>query len=206
MYNSKYKKYKKKYINFKNTNNNFYLVHGTDFPHLKKILEQGYIYSGKYLPDDETRLGGWEKLPYIYCNIYFDDIKNLPHSFGYTLIINPKIIIDKGIIYNIRWHVHPNKDSIYIKPRDIDYDEKINLIKELVKNPPQAPNNLKLPEFMQHEILIKDKIDIHKYLSGIILPNMEGFDDNIKDILKKNNYNNVKIFTKLPDTKDLFTN
>jgi len=44
-------------------------------PHLEKILKQGFILSGRYLCDDETILGGWEKLPYIYCNIYLMILK-----------------------------------------------------------------------------------------------------------------------------------
>lgn len=157
----KYIKYKKKYIALKNQHNyNYYLVHGTDTLQVEKILKQGYILSGRYLPDNETRLGGWEKLPYIYCNIYFDDIKNLPYSFGYSLILDPKIIRECGIIFNKGWYVHPQDESIIIKPNDIDYDKKINMIKEFIKN--RAGSLTNMPEIMTHEVLIKDKIDIHK--------------------------------------------
>jgi hypothetical protein len=149
----KYKKYKKKYIKLKQLNNNgYYLLHGTDLPHLEDILKQGYILSSRYLPDDKTRLGGWEKLPYVYCNIYFDSIKNLPHSFGYSFIIHPKIVKDQGMIFNKGWAVHPNKNSIYVKPNDADYDKKINLIKEFIKNS-TVPSIL--PPMMNHEVLIK---------------------------------------------------
>lgn len=205
----KYKKYKSKYIKLKQLNEGYYLVHGTDSVHINKILEQGYIYSGRYLPDDETRLGGWEKLPYVYCNIYFDDVKNLPHSHGYTLILHPKIIKDKGIIFNKGWAVHPTKDSIFIKPNDENYDEKINLIKELVKNPTYLPKYDNKPNplhpIMHHEVLIKDKIDVHKYLIGLLLPGLEGMSDNIQQILDKNGYKNIKIFTTsdLPNVKEL---
>jgi hypothetical protein len=199
----KYKKYKKKYTKLKQLNNNgYYLLHGTDTPHLEKILKQGYILSGKYLPDTETRLGGWEKLPYVYCNIYFDDIKNLPYSFGYSLIINPKIIRDHGMIFNIGWKVHPAENSIYIKPNDIDHDKKINFIKEYIKNPISSST---LPPMMTHEVLIKDKIDVHKYLIGLILPGLETGYGGIQKILNENGYENIKIFTtsNLPDAKDL---
>lgn len=170
-------------------------------PHLEKMLKQGYILSGRYLPDSETRLGSWEKLPYVYCSIYFDDIKNMPQSFGYSLVIHPKIIKDKGIIFNKGWWVHPTKTSIFIKPNDIDYDKKMNLIEEHVKIP--------FPHIamMNHEILIKDKIDLHKYLIALILPGEDGpIHDKIQKILEDNKYNNIKIFTtsNLPDFKDLF--
>jgi len=210
-YKQKYIKYKEKYKNLKRMQSydGYYLLHGTDLPHLKKILKTGYIFSGKYLPDEDIRLGGWEKLPYVYCNIYFDDIKNLPFSHGYSLIIDPIIIKEKGIIFNKGWKVHPTEDSIQIKPNDPDYDNKINLIKELVENPSHLPENIKniMPGFMHHEILIKDHIDLHKYLIGVIIPGMEGFDDDIRQILNENGYKDIKIFTSsnLPDTKDLFT-
>ena len=198
---NKYIKYKKKYIALKNKHN-YYLVHGTDSLRIEKMLKQGYILSGRYLPDTETRLGGWEKLPYVYCNIYFDDIKNLPHSFGDTLIIHPKIIKERGIIFNKGWKVHPDKDSIFIKPNDIEYDNKINMIKEFIENPIKIRDNM--PEIMIHEVLIKDKVDLHKYLIGLILPGT-GTYDNIQKILDENGYKNIKIFTAsdLPEFKNL---
>lgn len=201
----KYKKYKKKYIELKQQlNNNYYLIHGTDLPHMEKILKQGYILSGKYLSDDEIRLGGWEKLPYVYCSIYFDDIKNLPHAFGYSLIINPIIIKECGIIFNDGWQVHPGDNSIQIKPHDDDYDKKMIMIKNSIKKPKGFKINL--PEIMRHEVLIKDKIDVHKYVIGLLLPGMDEQTDMIQKILDENKYKNIKIFTtaNLPNAKDLY--
>ncbi|XWV25434.1 hypothetical protein QJ856_gp0328 [Tupanvirus deep ocean] len=200
----KYKKYKKKYVTLKQQlNSNYYLLHGTDTEHLKKILQQGFILSGRYLPDDETRLGGWEKLPYVYCSIYFDDIKNLSHSFGYSFIIDPRIIWDSGMIFNKGWMVHPTNDSIIIRPHDVDYDNKINSIKEYIKNPPGPITNL--PPIMAHEVLIKDKIDVRKYVVGLILPGFEGIGNDIQKILEEGGYKNIKIFHKpnLPNAKEL---
>jgi hypothetical protein len=168
-------------------------------PHLEKILKQGFIYSGKYLPDNEIRLGGWEKLPYVYCNIYFDDIKNLPYSFGYGLIISADIIKDQGMILNKTWSVHPTSDSIYIKPHDIDYNQKIKLVKEQVSRLSDL-----LPAMMNHEVLIKDKIDLHKYLRTLVLPGLENPYGNIQEILNDNGYHNIKIFSNLPDAKDIY--
>ncbi len=214
----KYVKYKNKYIKLKqqiNNNNNYYLIHGTDLPHIEKILKQGYILSGKYLADDETRLGGWEKLPYIYCNIYFDDIKNLPYSFGYSLIIDPLIIKECGIVFNKGWKVHPNEDSINIKSHDTDYDKKIAAIKEFIKYPEQysffaktPDGKVRLPPMMVHEVLIKDKIDVHKYVIGLVLPGMAEMTDSIQKILDENMYDKIKIFTTsdLPNAKEIFTN
>lgn len=206
----KYKKYKNKYLKLKQLTEGYYLVHGTDLPHLEKALSQGYIYSGRYLPDSETRLGGWEKLPYVYCNIYFDDIKNLPHAFGYTYILHPSIIKSEGIIFNKGWLVHPTNTSITIKPKDPDYDIKIAEIKSLVENPTYLPKisdgKITLPGIMQHEILIKNKINLHKYLIALLLPGFEGIQkDNMQKFLENEKYTNVKIFTTsdLPSTKDL---
>lgn len=206
----KYKKYKTKYLKLKQLTEGYYLVHGSDLPHLKKALIDGYIYSGKYLPDSETRLGGWEKLPYVYCNIYFDDIKNLPYSHGYTYVLHPFIIKSEGIIFNKGWQVNPTKDSIIVKPNDPDYDAKMAEIKSLVENPTylhKINGEIRTHPFMHHEILIKDKIDLHKYLIALILPGVEGIQkDNMQKLLENEKYTNVKIFapsSDLPPSTDL---
>lgn len=209
-YKQKYIKYKKKYcdIKRKKKNENYYLLHGTDLPHFDKILESGFIFSGKYLPDEEIRQRGWEKLPYVYCHIYYDDIKNLPFAHGYSFIIDPMIILDKGMIFNKGWHVHPNKDSIIIKVNDSNFDNKMNEIRELLINPTYVPEILRKLRgpyrFMDHEILIKDSIDLHKYLIAVIIPNIVNIDTYEQELNEKG-YKNVKIFTTstLPDIKDL---
>lgn len=220
-YYHKYRKYKKKYHQLKistytssmkrqrgtnstklvhNPQYNFYLLHGSDIVHLETMLQQGFIYSGRYLPPETIRLGGWEKLPYIYCSIFFNDLHNLPYSFGYSLILNPSIILNEGIIFNKGWNVHPTEDSIIIQPNDPMYNNKIQQIHDYLEKP-NKPSMI--PALMHHEVLIKNKIDLHKYLVALILPGMDFGYENISNILNENNYNNISIFTELPSLDEL---
>lgn len=185
----------------------YYILHGTDLPNLESILNDGYIFSNIYLPHEKKRLSGWESLSYVYCNIYFDKLKNLPHNFGYSVILHPKIIENEGIIFNKGWLVHPTEDSIFIEPHDPKIKIKINEIKKIIKNPTKlAETMINLPSMMQHEVLIKDKIDLHKYLLGIIVVNLDiSLIEKIKNIIKIKKYKNVKFITdgKLPSFKEL---
>lgn len=81
--------------------------------------------------------------------------------------------------------------------------KKMNQIKKFAEN--LTGFQSQMPEIMTHDVLIKDKIDVHKYLVGLILPGTDGMYDNIQNILNEYGYKNIKIFTtsKLPDLKDL---
>lgn len=185
----------------------YYILHGTNLPNLESILNDGYIFSNRFLPHDKKRLSGWESSSYIYCNIYFDKLKNLPYSFGYSVILHPKIIEEEGIIFNKSWRVHPTKDSIYIKPYDPKIKTKINQIKNFIKNPTKlAETMIRLPPMMHHEVLIKDKIDLHKYLLGIIVFDFDiSLIEKYKNIIKNKKYKNVRFIMngKLPSFNEL---
>ena len=127
-------------------------------------------------------------MPYIYSNIYFLKLKNLPHSFSYSLIIDPKIIKEQGIIFNKGWKVHPSVDSIQINPHDTQISSKINQIQKYVKENMTSW----LPPFMQHEVLIHDKIDLGKYLLAVVIFDITEI-SKIKRIIKDTLYSDIKI-------------
>lgn len=95
-----YQKYINKYLALKNQTGgktyDFYFVHGT------KNLNNIYSIL-KDVKQDQRMHSGNTPLPYIYANIYFNDIKNLSH---------PKIINDYNIIFNEGWTSFPSNNII----------------------------------------------------------------------------------------------
>lgn len=119
-----YQKYINKYLALKNQTGgktyDFYFVHGTkNLNNIYSILKDGKIKLGKDVKQDQRMHSGNTPLPYIYANIYFNDIKNLSH---------PKIINDYNIIFNEGWTSFPSNNIILNQ-------KNIKKVKKFVKNP-----------------------------------------------------------------------
>jgi hypothetical protein len=185
-YYEKYKKYKSKYLNLKDlyraTNGDlarsqkgiqvwhdykFVIVHGAlDFITLKTILEDGFIRPGKDVDPKFWKLhGSMEAANFIYANIYFNDLKNLPLTILYSFVLHPKILYDFDIVFNQSWKVEPTDDSIRINKSDSE-QIKNNKIRKIKKSIADSEGSF-LPEIMRHEILISDKISVKDYVLGI---------------------------------------
>ncbi len=200
----KYLKYKTKYINLKkNIDNkyNFYFVHMTkNFKNFKNIIKDGKIKIGSDIPIGDKYFSGYVDEPYIFANIYFNDLDNLEWFNDLSFIIKPEIIDSQSVELIGGWgnlfidKIEPN-DSKLVKIK------KINKIKKFIVKPYGLPNIvLENPKFMQHEVRFNAPIDIYKYLEGISI-NYTDQDElkikikRIKKILKKYNLENIKIFS-----------
>ena len=189
----KYTKYKHKYLSLKRQlarNIPYYFVHATSIENLKQILETGIIYPGKYLTEDQLRLSGESKSEYVYCHMYFDDLKNLPHSFGISLILHPNIACDNGFVFNKGWRVSPDDDSIVVTKNDANYADKITEIRQFIKNPDSLPEKVRQISFMDHEVLFDHPIML---TSDNVLGIMGLFDsidlDSVREIVNRKHYN-----------------
>ena len=176
-------------------NYDYFIIHGTDLKRLYNILKEGKIYANKYIDKKFIRLAGWERLPYVYTNIFFNDLQNIETSFGISLILHPKILYEQVSIFNEKWQVHPTEESIYLNPFDgkKSIDEKLNLIKLKISKNLNEKN--KVLQIMNHELLFIARICLDDYLIGILCPgcNMNEI-IKIQNLLKKYKYENVKIF------------
>jgi hypothetical protein len=66
------------------------------------------------LPEKRRRLLGEHKKSYVIGSIYLDKLNNVS-AWGFCLIIHPRILYDKGIIFNNGWIGGEDNSSIIIK-------------------------------------------------------------------------------------------
>ena len=210
-YKYKTEKEKKKCENIieKLYGDNYYFIHGTKKKYIEDILKSNKIKIG-------TNSGNMnysytkELLPYVYCNIEFDNVPinhrtELP-LFHYILLLHPKILYEnETIIFNKEWQIDPNEDSIYINKEDTD-DIKKNKIKE-IKNQlkefkKRVEKSLGQNSFDQnyHEVLFTKDINLKDNLIGIVCNNQFfNYTEYIEELLKKYEYNNIKIYDKITE-------
>ena len=180
---------------------NYFIVHSTqNADNLLAVLKDGNLRPGKDLPKKRRIFSGGEPLEYIYGNIQFTDIKNLPYYGSIVLILNPKIIKDYGVIFNQGWFKSPTNTSIYVRKDDTEENKskKIQEIKDYVANPTyykNAPNPDIISAHMAHELLFDTPIPLKDNLIGVMC---YGCPDKvlkkIKSVMKKK-YPDSKIYT-----------
>jgi len=218
-YNNRYLKYKNKYLKYKNkyqklkmtelkmtkqyqiNKYNFVFTHMTkNFNNLKNIIKSGYIKLGSDIPIKDKFLSGCEDEPFVFSNIYFDDLDNLEFFNDLSLIIKPEIIENQQIIFIGGWG---NIEVLQILPSDDIQlkQEKILRIKNYITEPYGLPDIvLNSPKSRQHEVRFTEPIDIHKYLEGISIYYSDQDELNekfqkIKKILTKYNLEDIKIYS-----------
>jgi len=193
---------------------NYYFIHETSKTEIEDILKSGKIKIGTHIDNNIS-----DPVPYAYFNIEFDDVPlQTSPIIHYLLVLHPRILFDNGtVIYNKQWPKYPDSNSIYINKEDTN-DIKKQKIKE-IKN--------KLIEFQKenpkyyykstHEILFTSDIELKDNLIGIIYNNnlyvnnpyykyykgnknmFFNYTPIIKKLLKKYEYNNVKLYNEIPE-------
>lgn len=172
----KYKKYKTKYLNLKNKlkhdqHYDFYFVHSTaTFENLLNILKTGVLSPGKDLEPEQRKLCGEDATNFVFTNIYFEDVKNLTHAIDFSLLFHPKIMYQNGFYFNKGWEAGLCDKTIYVDGVDKTITkQKINQIKEFLKNPIDVPEIIRETGFMNHEVLFDHPISLkHGNLIGIV--------------------------------------
>lgn len=172
----------------KTHNSGFYFIH-TSLPKngLIDILNSGYIRKGTQLQSHQLGMSTSNN-PFnkIFGHIYFDDIRNISHFWGATVIIHPKILLEQDITFRINWL--DDTHEIILKKTDTNsvMKQKLTKIKKLLEHEKETSSK---DDIMQHEVLFSKNISIKKYAIGISCNNA---DDKtlvtINDIIHKKKY------------------
>jgi hypothetical protein len=189
----------------KTNKSGFYFIH-TSLPKngLIDILNDGFIRKGEQLKAKQLGMSDpAEPFDKIFGHIYFDDVKNISHFWGATIIIHPKIIMEQDITIRTNWQ--DDTHEITIKKTDTEsvMKNKLMKIKKMIEHEKETS---KKDDIMQHEVLFSKNISIKKYAIGISCNNA---DDktfaNIKDIIGKKKYKLYveRMNVKLPSLKKL---
>ena len=130
---------------------------GTDEEMILKILKSGYLYAGFYTKN--YRLFGRPEAKYVYFTLYDP---NNPHKFGYNFFISDRILYHRSFRHSLGWHSEDSDVNTKVKyPKD-------NIKKILAEITSHIINLVgSARAWMGHEILIKKKVNLHKYLVGI---------------------------------------
>lgn len=174
----------------------FYITHLTSFSNMKQILKSNILSANIHLDKKYWRLSGYVPSKYIFTNMIINEKTN--DSNGPRLIFDGDILYNESFYFNPGWIGDPYDKSIHID-KDFSKKDKTKKIKKIiviVDSMVDEPDNIyQGPQFMRHEILFEDKIDL-KYLIGI---NCVGCTKKevgvIKKLLEKNNRKEVKIYT-----------
>ena len=205
-----YKKYKKKYINLRDEFNkskivlekcdyNYFFVHmAFQYSNFIGILTDGIIYPGKDLKYEQRNFAADKSSEYVFTNIYFEDLKNLPGPKQYSFILHPKILYKYGFYFNEQWKGDVMEDSLCVNtfdsPKQIIH--KLNIIRKFLTGPPFS-EWIEINNLMSHEILFDHPIDLSDgNLLAIVCRNATQNQLNeIRKIIKNKPYKNVLIIT-----------
>ncbi len=161
---------------------------GSDNTLLLKILNDGYLKSGSKVK--RVGLYGSNKSKWIYLRINtgIDDLDKSAHFY-----LDNSLLLKTKFVLNIGWITEDNLDKKdIIDGTKLTKKELNNKLKELKKNAINyAKENKFFPSIMSNEILVKNDIDLHKYLVSFN-KYVAKKDDNILNYLK-DYYPNVKL-------------
>ncbi len=218
-YKSKYLKYKHKYLNLKNIinsqhkqndmfggtkskNKQFYLVHSTSsLNNLLSILDTGIIKLGKDVP--KTYKKTLEKNPFIYANIIFDNLINDHTKYlDFTIILDPKILLDYDVKVNDGWNgthfVDLNKSDLKKLNQLDQLDQLYQLVNNFVnKTKLQINKNMVSNPIYSHEVIFTKPINLSKYIIGVTCNDcVDSYPERfvtIRKYLKRKGLNHIKI-------------
>ncbi len=218
-YYQKYIKYKTKYIegklfyiNFENNimeggaKYNFFFIHATkSFTSLLSILNQDYVYPGKYVDKKHRFMSGPEtESEYIYMSMYFKDINNMKNLYAISLIFDQKLVYDHNLIFHEGWY---GGNPIYLFKNDKKYiiNKKIKKIHDFLENPISLPKEIKnFSGMLDHQVLASEPISLKDHLIGIAfnLHDPKPYKKELKKIenkLKEKGYNVPIFYTSKPE-------
>lgn len=157
-----------------------YLLHNTDESYIYKILSDGKLKSSSKTKNVRM-YGNPSGSKYIYLRI--EQKKDLGN-----LYLDSKLLLENVFYLQIGWHGEIIEEKI--DGRNMKEDELKILLEEFkrkVVNNYKKQKKIGIPIMMSNEILVKNNINLKKYLKKIKIVNKS---DKIKNILK-NNYPNV---------------
>ncbi len=141
----------------------YYLVHFVFDPTQDKIfniLHDGYLYSSSHTKKHGLFRG--EYLDYVYFSLFGDH----KPSFGFggvSFIFDSKILHDRSFRYSHSWIGNDLNKSVKVSYKYDDVDKILDQLNKYI-NQIDANNPLIMAS---HEILLKKKVNLHKYLVAI---------------------------------------
>jgi hypothetical protein len=172
----------------------YYLVHGVLDPYpekILKILEDGYLYASSYTK--KYGLFHGEPLDYVYFSLLGDE--NV--SFGYagvSFILDSTVLLKKTFRYALQWVGNDIDKSIKVDHKHDDVNQILNTINQHITSIDKAKIGKKLTS---HEIMIKKRVNLHKYLVAICCES--NLTEDIIGYIKKN-YTNVILIDDFPNS------
>jgi hypothetical protein len=177
----------------------YYLVHkvyNVTSDKIMKILKDGYLYASS-----ETKISGLYPgglLDYVYFSL-FGSVKDIHVMAGVNFILDIKILYDQPFRYAYSWTGNDMNKNIEANPKNDNIDDILyELDKHIKTSIEQDPY-----EIGNHEILIKEKVDLNKYLVAICCS--KKISSNAKKYIKKY-YPNVKIIDQIPNSATELSN
>lgn len=143
----------------------YYLVHTVIDPKPKKIikiLKDGYLLSSS--KSKQFGLCHGEYLDYVYFMLLGSE--RIPFGIGgVTFIIDSSILSDHSFRYALSWIGGDIDRSIKVKRND-DVKHILDKIDNHIQSVHDTPDN-PTNKMLSHEILIKNSVDLNKYLIAI---------------------------------------
>lgn len=164
-----------------------FLLHSTDNTHIYKILLDGKLKSSSKTKN--IRMYGQPSgSKYIYLRL---DQKN---DNG-DLYLDIKLLLENVFYLQTGWHGEPITKKI--DGRKLTFIQLKKLLNEFKKQiqkyyKTQIKNNIHIPLMMSNEILVKNNIDLKKYLIKI---KMIGFNKNVHEFVNDNYPNTTIIYS-----------
>lgn len=175
------------------SNDDFYIMHSIfskDKKTLCTILKDGFLWPGKDVK--HPHILSAIDLDNIYGNINFSELRNVEIIGDVSLLFSPRLVFDRGIIFNKGWFMSPNDSSIRILSSDTleEKHKKLNDIKKYLKNP-TFYSNISPKSVLTHEIMVDGPIQLSDYLIGVHCLCSDKYTQKIKQIMKEK-YPNAK--------------
>jgi hypothetical protein len=158
------------------------------------MINDGAIYVGKKVKDRKGH-GGTAELEDVYANIYFKDMHNISHFWDVSVVLHPKILHEYDAVFNLGWGSRKNSVFFYKTDTPKEFNEKLDKVRELIKNPHTIPKIVQdAPGMLHHEVTFPNDIPLKDNLLGIVCNHCPNKDiSKIKNALKDNSYKNVMI-------------
>lgn len=143
-----------------------YLLHNTDESYIYKILSDGKLKSSSKTKN--VRMFGQPSgSKYIYLRL------NQKKDYG-NLYLDPKLLLENIFYLQTGWHGEPVSEKI--DGRKLTFTQLNKILSDFRKQVQkyykiQLKNNIPIPIMMSNEILVKNNIDLKKYLKKIHIVN-----------------------------------
>uniref|UniRef100_A0A6G6ADV7 Uncharacterized protein n=1 Tax=Borely moumouvirus TaxID=2712067 RepID=A0A6G6ADV7_9VIRU len=139
----------------------YYLVHSIVAPSsekMLKILQDGYLYASGH-----SGFQGLSGIPLDY--VYFTLLGDSEAAMGgFKLILDIKILYKRSFRYALSWVGSKLEATTKVNPRKDDVNAVLDEINDYTVTQKQNKTSFSAA---WHEIIIKKKVDLHKYLRAV---------------------------------------